>query len=138
MLPQEAFKLGFIARCVEEGLTPEQTQALAKRANDLLVKQAGIIDSVGSGIGSGIGSVLNGVSSLGLPLMGAALAAPPAIGAAAAYLKNKATDVDGVEVEEAKKRELIDTYNRMAEQMDRQKQLRDYKQKRKQTGRVFL
>lgn len=116
---KEAFKLGFLARCVEEGLTPDQTHALAKSAADCVEKQA-------LGVGSAI------------PVAAAALASVPATGGLMAYLANQATDTDATEVEDVKQRELTDTYQRMAEQLQRRKQLQAYKQKRKRTGQVFL
>ena len=72
---KEAFKLGFLARCVEEGLTPDQTHALAKSAADCVEKQA------------------LGASSA-LPVAAAALASVPAAGGLMAYLSNRATDAD--------------------------------------------
>jgi len=140
MLPQEAFKLGFLARCVEEGLSPEQTHNLAKQAADCFSKQA-FMDFVNNPLKA---TVDTGKSTIDLakstiPLAMLGLAAPPAIGGLAAYMSNKATDVDdAAAVEDVKKQELIDTYRRMSQQLNRQQQLRQYKKDRKRTGRVYL
>lgn len=140
MRPHEAFKLGFLARCVEEGLSPDQTHALAKQAADCCTKQA-FLDFLNNPAKA---TVDTGKSTLdlvkgSLPLLGLAAAAPPVAGALTAYLTNSATDVDdAAAVEDVKKQELIDNYKRMAEQLNRQRQLRDYKQQRKRSGRVFL
>lgn len=139
MQPQEAFKLGFLARCVEEGFTPEQTHEMAKKAEDLMTKFS-FLDFVKNPIKATTESA-KGVTDLvysNLPLLTVAAAIPPATGGLAAYLVNKATDVGDKDIEEHKQNELIDTYQRMANQLDRQKELRDYKQQRKRTGRVFL
>lgn len=143
MRPDEAFKLGFLARCVEEGFTPEQTATLAKKAEDMFVKTAFIAeisrqltDPV-KNTANAAQSVVNLSSSL-LPYGLMLAAIPPAIGGVAAYAKNKAIDVGEDEVEQVKKRELIDTYSRMSDELKRQKERQDYKQQRKRTGRVFL
>lgn len=140
MRPQEAFKLGFLARCVEEGLSPEQTHALAKQAADCFTKQA-FLDFLNNPAKATVDTGKSTVDLLkgSIPLALAAAAVPPAVGGLAAYMANSATDVDdNSAVEDVKKQELIDNYKRMAEQLNRQSQLRQYKQERKRTGRVYL
>lgn len=61
-----------------------------------------------------------------------------ALGGGAAYLTNKATDTDDADVDEYKQTELMDTYKRMAEQLRRKRELRDYKSDRQRTGQIFL
>lgn len=126
MQPREAFKIGFLARCVEEGLSPEETHARAKTAADCFAKQAGLKDTV------------DAVKGVGVPLALLAAGAPILTGGGAAYFVNKATDTDATDVQEIKDKELADTYRRMADQLRRQRKLRDYKSERKRTGRVFL
>lgn len=151
MQTKEAFKLGFLTRCVEEGLSPEQTHALAKMAAEQLEKRSGLpfaatamsaLDwlSKQSPIKSTTDAYKGVVDSASatLPLVAAGLAVPPAIGGLAAYLHNRSTDVDATDIGQVKQKELADTYRRMADQLNRQKQLRDYKQERKRTGRVYL
>ena len=142
MQPHEAFKLGFLARCVEEGFSPEQTNAMAKQAEDML--KVGFLEYASRQVTEPVRntaeaarSVVNLGGSLAPWLIGAA-ALPPALGGLAAFFKNKATDIGDKEVEHVKKQELIDTYNRMSDQLKRQKELQDYKQQRKRSGRVFL
>lgn len=143
MQPHEAFRLGFLARCVEEGFSPEQTSALVKKAEDLFTKSAFVAeisrqltDPVRNTANAAQSVVNLGGSLIPYALMAAAV--PPALGAVAAYAKNKALDVGEDEGEDFKKRELIDTYKRMSEDLTRQKERQDYKQQRKRTGRVFL
>jgi hypothetical protein len=128
MHPREAFKIGFLARCVEQGLSPEDTRALAKSASDCFEK-AGF---------SGFKDVLDTAKGIGYPALAAAAAAPIALGGGAAYFANKATDTDATDIEEIKQKELVDTYRRMADQLRRQRKMRDYKAERKRTGQVFL
>lgn len=143
MQKHEAFKLGFLARCVEEGLSPEQTYGLAKQAEgegwlpgpNWLAKQ--IFGPVQTAAETGK-SVADLAKSTLLPLGALAVGVPASAGALAAYLQNNATDVDGNDVNDAKRQELLETYRRMSDQLKRTKELRDYKQTRKQTGRVFL
>src|SRR6056297_3719453 len=127
MQARDAFKIGFLARCVEEGLSPEATHDLAKSAADCFDKYA-----------SGFKDIVDAAKGIAYPTAMLAAAAPIALGGGAAYFKNKATDTDATDIEEIKQKELLDTYNRMAEQLERQKQLRKYKAERKRTGQVFL
>jgi hypothetical protein len=126
MQVHEAFKLGFLSRCVEEGMSPEQTHGLSKMAASLF---------------SPMGEVNNAVSAAGsiAPYLMAGLAIPPAIGGIAAYFANQAADTEGSRgIENIKRQELQDTYERLAGQLQRQKERQDYKAKRKSTGRIFL
>jgi len=59
MQVHEAFKLGFLSRCVEEGMNPEQTHGLSKMAASLFEKQALI------NLPSPMGEVRNAVGTLG-------------------------------------------------------------------------
>lgn len=116
MSPSDAFKIGFIARCVEMGVSAEKTAELSDRAESLLLTKQAINTALAYG--------------LGLPL---------AVGAGAAYLKNLATDVDDdVAIDDVQKQELIDTYRQMTERLQQQTRSQAYKKQRNRTGRVFL
>lgn len=136
MQVHEAFKLGFLSRCVEEGMNPEQTHGLSKLAASLFEKQSFVLN-----LPSPAGEVRNAVGTLGdmAPYLAAGLAIPPALGGLAAYLANQATDTESSQgVDNIKRQELQETYERMAGQLQRQKERQDYKAKRKSTGRIFL
>ena len=126
MTPQEAFRFGFLARCVESNLTPEQTHELAKTAFDVLEKQASVE------------GIVDAAKAVGYPAAALALTAPPALGGLAAYFSNKATDIDDDDVESIKRQELISQYRRMADQLNRAKRQRLQRQDKKRTGQVFL
>ena len=139
---REAFKVGFLSRCVEEGLSLEEAQQRVKMALD---KQAGLADIGKAAIGlpgAAIGAASNVVSSVAKPLLSYgipfALAAPPIAGGLAGYSLAKITDTDDQDPDEIKKQELVDEYRRQTARLNRERQMREYRDKRKQTGRVFL
>ena len=134
LTPKEAFKVGFLTRCVEDGLTPDQMLSRAKLAMDMFEKQAFIGSLLNKGVESGAGAL----GSLGRMGMLGAVVAPPVLGGMAGYGLAKATDVDDTDVDAIKNRELVEEYRRQAAKLHRQKQVRDYKQQVQQTGRVFI
>lgn len=102
MTPREAFKEGFIRRCSEEGLTPEQTEARIEKAASFWN---------------------NLVANHGTQL---ALAAPVAVGALGGYAAHHLTNNDTDE-EDVRKQELIDElrqWTRRAKEQQKSKVLR--------------
>jgi len=130
MQPREAFRIGFLARCVEEGLSPEDTRRLAKSAASLFTKEA---DSPVT-----LRGLVEAAKGVGYPTLAAAAIAPPAIGGLTAYLNNSAQDVDATDIDEIKQRELAQIYRRMSEQLRRKQQLRQTEAQRKPAGNVLL
>ena len=133
MQEKEAFKLGFLARCQEQGLSTQETVDLVKKASEVFEKQA-----LGSVISSGadaVGGLAKSLAGYGIPL---ALAAPPAAGALASYFYNKATDTDADAVGEIKDKELADSYRRMADKLRRTQALRQRKSEKSKSRQVFL
>ena len=112
MNSQEALKLGFLARCVESGMSSEETHKLIKVAHSCFTKK-------------GFSSIIDTARSAAVPALAAALIAPPALGGMSAYLVNKATDADANDVEEIKRKELVRAYRRMADQLRRHKKIRN-------------
>lgn len=121
---REAFKVGFLARCVEDGLDRDQMLQTVKQAAD---KLAGFLGD--------IGGMASGAFHTAAPL---ALLAPPALGALAGAGLAKATDIDDADVDDVKDREVIDAYQTEAAKLRRQKAVRDYARARQRTGRIFL
>lgn len=130
----EAFKVGFLARCAADGLGPDEMLSRVKAARDLLQKRAFLGGLVDRGLDLGT-SAVKGLGSYGIP---AALAAPPILGGLAGYGLAKATDIDDTDVQAVKNRELIDEYRRQASILKRQRSIRDYRDERTRTGRVFM
>ncbi len=133
LTPQEAFKVGFLERCVQDGLSPDQMLSRVKQARDMLEKRAlfGLVDR---GLDAA-GGLAKGLASYGTV---AALAAPPILGGLGGYALAKGTDIDDTDVNDIKNRELIDEYQRQAAELKRRKSVRSYKQERGQSGRVFM
>lgn len=131
---KEAFKVGFLAKCAEDGLTPDQMLARVKQAKDALEKRAFIGGLLGSAAGA-VGGAAKSVAGYGIPL---ALAAPPILGGLAGYGLAKATDVDDTDVDDIKNRELVEEYKRQAEKLKQQAAVRRYKQDRATTGRPLM
>lgn len=116
MTPQQAFKFGFFARCVEDNLD----LPVVKAAWDRLCTEKRAFAS------------LDNVTQLGLPLLTALIGGPIALGGVGAYAKNKLSDVTDTELEVAKKNEILQTYKDMTEQAKRQLAIR---QRRKESGK---
>lgn len=118
----EAFKVGFLARCTEAGLTPEQTLHAVKQAGDML-KTAIVGDLLGKVLDVGKG-VAGGVASYGLPL---AAVAPPILGGLAGYGLAKARDIDDTDVDAVKQQEIVEELRRQAATLKRKKAVRDFR-----------
>lgn len=119
LTPAEAFKVGFLARCVEDRLTPEQIKTSAEKAAALMTKGASITGLLSTALGKTMdlgSSVAKGALGYGLP---AALAAPPILGGIAGYGLARATDIDDTDVSEIKDREVIDELRRQTEKLKR-------------------
>lgn len=104
---KEAFRLGFLARCAEEGLTGEQLQSRIKLAGD---KQAGV--------GTWLGYLLGSAPAVGL-------AGGAALGYGAA--KMMAPDVDE---EDIKAKELAETYKIYEQRARAKRKAHQYRQQR--------
>jgi hypothetical protein len=133
LTPREAFKVGFLSRCVEEGLTLKEAHDLVKTAHEKLAGIPGadipgkIIDLAKPVVSNALG--------YGIPI---GLAAPPILGGLAGYAASRATDIDDTDVDEIKQRELVEEYKRQTAKLMRDRSARQYRDERKQTGRVFL
>lgn len=124
MTPRQSFKQGFIASCIERGITtPEAICAAAKTALDKQASAFGIglgLEGLGEVVGHA-GSALGAVASYGIPAL---LAGPPIVGAIGGALAAKGGDVDDYDVQEAKSREVNDAYLREAARLRREGQIR--------------
>jgi hypothetical protein len=98
---REAFRAGFLARCVELGMSPDQVAAASSSAADLVshgVKEALFGDAVNTAMNFGLGM---------------ATLLPVGIGAAGGYALAKAKNED-VDVDDVKREELIREYRRLS------------------------
>jgi hypothetical protein len=114
---RQAFKVGFLRKCADAGLTIEETHAVVKQATAMVkssvvnvlpdVLQEPYKQLMGAG-----GHALRGMGDIGLT---AAIAGPAVLGAGAGYLAGQVTDVDDTDVKALKQQELIDEYHRQIE-----------------------
>jgi hypothetical protein len=115
MNSHEAFKIGFLCRCADEGLTPEQTAVRIKQAATL-PKQAGFNPLTwGKPVGSGIDWLWQRAK---VPMV----AGPPALGVLGGYALSKAK-ADTFDVDEAKRDEELTEYQRAIDQLARSQRL---------------
>lgn len=111
MTPLEQFKLGFLTRCAEEGLSPEAAQARIAQAERTLTqtKEADVASTLASGTAY-LGGL--GAKALAAP----AVMGPLAVGGAGVagmglgYLSRKAELANPIDVEDVQKQELIQAY----------------------------
>jgi len=96
---KEAFKVGFMLRCADAGMTGEQASDCAQKAASLLTKKAYIGQSV--------------VDNLPGAAVGLGLALPVMAGAGVGYLASEAATPE-VDADDVKKRELIDEFRHYA------------------------
>lgn len=114
MTDKEAFKIGFLLKCAEEGLTEEQVE------RRILEKSAWSLPP----IGDWVDRAASGAKWVADKAFWPAVVAPPLVGIAGAYALSKAQD-DTHDVEEAKKREEIAAYRRAVDQLNRSSRKRD-------------
>jgi hypothetical protein len=112
MTPAEAFKLGFMARCVHDELTGEEMEQRVKLAFSAAVAPAWDFTKSLVSTAAGLGA------STAPYAIGTALAAPLGIGGLAAYLKNKALDADsGTDILESRSAEAAEAYREDARRL---------------------
>jgi hypothetical protein len=125
LTPKEIFKVAFLKKAAEAGLTLEETHECVKH---LLTKQAwnplAWIADLGTkawdkGLDVGADALKTG-TRVGL---GTALIAPPALGFAAGHGLAAMTDVSDEDAGEAKKRQLIAEYQRLAKDIQNRKKV---------------
>lgn len=124
---REAFKAGFLSRCIADRLPPDQIKQAAAKA-------AGILSGIMDKGWEGAKGVANTAVGYGIPALALA---PPVAGGLAGYGLAKATDIDSTDIADIKDREVIDEYRRQASRLRRQTAARDYDRLRQRTGRVF-
>jgi hypothetical protein len=114
LTPKEAFKVGFLRKCSEAGLSAEETLDAVRQVTTL-VKSAGIQDF----LTKPYETALNVVGSLGKTVggygLGAAAIGPAVLGGAAGLGLAHMQDIDDTDVDAIKKREIIDEYYRQIE-----------------------
>lgn len=132
LTPQDAFKLGFAARCAEEGLTGVELEARLDKVAEFNKRAAFGYKSTPTEIKlpvPGISSIAGGAGDIGAAYL-AALTVPFGAsilgGSALGYGAGKMTE-PRVDEDELRARELADTYKLYAEKAKQRKKLRQYR-----------
>jgi hypothetical protein len=101
----ESFKAGFAKQCVESGIDPIVALDAA------LARKEAVVGEVLKGVGGAIGSL----GAWGIPLaFGGAAATGGALGAAASGVQEMGED----DVEDVRRREMINNYRQLAREME--------------------
>lgn len=121
---KDAFKVGFLSRCVEQGMSLTDIHGAVKEAHEKLAAISDkLVDAASTGLKWGIPSLL---------------AAPPILGGLAGYTAARLGDIDDRDVDDVKGQELIGEYQRQTERLNREKKTRLAMANRPKPGRVFL
>jgi len=119
---RDAFKVGFLSRCVEMGMTTDQIDQHVKQAGlgavlGTLGKALGTVGTAGTkavgGMTEGLAKSLAGTAA---PLL---LAAPPVIGGLGGWGLASATDVDDTDIDEMKTKEIKEELERQTAMLQR-------------------
>lgn len=111
--PREAFRIGFLKRCVDDGLTPAETRDRVEKAAAFLEKQAtGPVELAGGALNKMLGSAM----TYGIAL-------PVAAGVGGGYLANKLTE-DDLDEDDVRKQELIDELRHWTRRANEQNKLK--------------
>lgn len=105
MTPRDAFKVGFMLGCADQGLSGQESAELMNKAAELLEKNADLLGNLGSIIGT------------------TALVAPIAAGAGAGYLAHQAANPE-IDEDSIRKRELIEEFRHYARRAREQQKVK--------------
>jgi hypothetical protein len=95
---RQQFKAAFMMRCIEQGVTtPEEMTEVVKEAREKLAKDIGVLG------------------------LGAAAIAPPALGFMAGNALGRTGDLNDIDAEEVKRKELIDELKKQTAHLRRGK-----------------
>jgi hypothetical protein len=116
MTEKEAYKIGFMLRCAEEGLTPVQTELRVKQASTMTKESQ---EGIGTGFIRGAAATASKGLMATLKSLGMlTIVAPPIIGATGGYMLANAKN-DTFDIDEAKKDEELAEYYRAMDMLGR-------------------
>jgi len=123
---RQSFKVAFLKRCADAGLTIEETHGCVKEALDNMKQADGLFGAINSLTAKPLNTAWDVVGdtakTLGNIGITGLVLGPPAAGAGAGYLASRLGDVDEDDIEAAKKKELIEAYRMNAEKLRRKQQ----------------
>lgn len=129
MTPKEAFKIGFLEKCAEDGLSDEEIVKRirnSKMMTKLALGGAGMADDTIGGVFNFFGNVLDKA----WPMF---LVGPPLAGAAGGYVLSQAKN-DAYDKDEAKTREIVGAYQQALTRLHAMKKKQE-EQKKRRLGR---
>ncbi len=148
---EQAFKVGFLAACAEEGLTLAETHARVKQAIAQVKQGKNVVglekQAALPAIAAALGSLANSTMNVGKGVIGTVpgllstvgtigVGAPVLAGAGGGYLAAKMVNNERKDVlEEAKQDEIVSEYERLAEEAKRRALL---KRIQSETGRKIV
>jgi hypothetical protein len=124
--PQDQFKVVFLEKCAEQGLSALEILQRVKTAQDR-VKQAGPFAEVIEAIGGG----LKGLSNYAIP---AAFAAPPIIGGLLGHGYAKMQEPTEDTIESIQQGEIADEYKKQTQRLKREQALKKYREQNSGRG----
>jgi hypothetical protein len=113
---REAFKVGFLRKCADDGLTVGETADLAK-TTAAQIKAAGIQDLLMKPYNTAMDVAGHGLQRLGTLGIAGLIGGPALLGGAAGLGLSKLMDSDDTDVKTVKKQELIDEYRRQVRRL---------------------
>lgn len=126
---RSAFKLGFLANCLANGLDTRQTAQLAKQASaalrDRRTKEAwfGLDDAI-KATGDVAGKVVDAAKPAAALGGLAALAAPPIVGAIGGYSLGRLSDLDENDADDVSKATVLHELRRQTDYLNRLRRMR--------------
>ena len=138
LTPRQAFKFGFLARCVEAGMEMDEIRKHAKEATDKLAVELPGEKLVSTMAGTVTGKLLDFASAAIVPTIALGAVAPPILGGVGGYGLARLTGVDEQDVENLKAREEVEAYRQEAENLRRLRTIRRYQQSRRAPGKILL
>ena len=113
---RQKFKAAFMMRCIEQGVTtPKEMTQVVKEAREKLA--FGIM----AGLGNLGGAALEATKDLGVLGLGAAAIAPPALGFLAGNALGGVGNLNDINAEEVKRKELIEELRKQTKHLRRRK-----------------
>jgi hypothetical protein len=126
--PRERFKVAFLEKCAEDGLTTDEMLEKVKTAQ-ARIKQSSFADYA-KYMGLGALSAATGLTqSLGDYAVPALLAAPIVGGGVAGHLAATAQEPTDDTVKDIQHDELMNEYKKQTEKLQRERELRNYRAK---------
>jgi len=132
---RDTYKVAFLTACADAGLDADETLAVAKEAHEKLAALNTLWEQPYNTAWDAVRSMGNVAKNVG---MGAAVAAPLALGVGGGWAAAKATDLNDEDTDEIKLKELIDEHRRLAQRARMAAAMRASKSQNQRRGRPLI